>query len=100
VFTPRTQLVHLCSRSGDQVPYLATLENYKGSIYYFTKYNGRLGGYLAYALVTFGCALKILMSVCKVALWRRPVDRRNLSVYCSILPELLQRGPRIAYSAR
>jgi GT2 family glycosyltransferase len=96
LFTPRTEIVHYCSRSGDQVPYLATISTYKGSIYYFSKYNGKLGGVLAYLLVTTGCSLKVLMSFFKVALRRREVDRRNLDVYLRILPELIKKGPAIA----
>jgi GT2 family glycosyltransferase len=95
VFTPRTEIIHHCSRSGDQVPFLAVLSSYKGSIYYFTKYNGRIGGAAAYAIVTFGCVLKILVSYSKVLIRQRPVDRTNLGVYRKILPELLRRGPKI-----
>lgn len=95
IFTDRTEIVHHCSRSGDQVPYLAVLSGYKGSIYYFTKYQGRAGGYIAYLMVTSGCMLKIVGSALKVWLRRRPIDRTNLDVYCRILPELLRHGPRI-----
>jgi GT2 family glycosyltransferase len=98
IFTPRTEIVHYCSRSGDQVPYLAVISGYKGSIYYFKKYNGVIGGFLAYALVTLGCMGKILVSLAKVAVFRRALDRRNLRVYLDILPQLLRRGPAIAYA--
>src|SRR5690606_25527682 len=44
-FVPAARVMHLCGRSGESVPFLTTLEGYKGSIYYFTKRRGKLGGY-------------------------------------------------------
>jgi GT2 family glycosyltransferase len=98
LFTPRAQIVHLCGRSGAQVPYLSTLEGYKGDIYHFFKHGGRLRGYTAYGIVVFACAVKTAASFLKATLRRRSEDRQNLRVYCSILPRLVADGPRIAYS--
>ena len=98
IFTPRTEIVHHCSRSGDQVPVLAILSGYKGSIYYFKKYNGWVGGVSAYLIVTFGCAVKIVISLLKVLMFRRNRDQQTLKVYCQILPQLLRRGPSIAHT--
>ena len=98
IFTPRTEIIHHCSRSGDQVPVLAILSGYKGSIYYFRKYNGWVGGASAYLIVTLGCAVKIAISLLKTLLFRRDSDHQNLKVYCQILPQLLRRGPSIAYT--
>jgi GT2 family glycosyltransferase len=99
VFTPSAQIVHLCGRSGAQVPYLTTLEAYKGDVYHFFKHGGRLRGYTAYGIVVFACAVKTAVSLLKALLLRRSVDRQNLRVYRRILPTLLATGPRIAYSA-
>jgi GT2 family glycosyltransferase len=98
MFTPRAQITHLCGRSGIHVPYLSTLEGYKGDIYHFSKHHGKLGGYLAFGLVVFACFTKVVVSLVKVVVRRRPVDAQNLGVYWKILPALLSRGPRIAYS--
>jgi len=98
LYTPRTVITHLTGRSGSQVPYLATLEAYKGSIYYFRKFNGVWGGYLAYSIVIVAVLTRIAAGLLKLVVRRRPVDRQNLRVHCSILPTLLARGPRIAYS--
>lgn len=98
VFTPRAQIMHLCGRSGVHVPYLSTLEGYKGDIYHFSKHHGRVGGYLAFALVLFACLTKVLVSAVKAVARRRPVDFENLGVYWKIFPALLSRGPKIAYS--
>ena len=96
VFSGQTELTHYCSRSGDQVRYLAILSGYKGSIYYFTKYNGTLGGLLAYLIVTIGCVGKIFFSLLKTLFLRRLVDREHLNVYAQILGQLLRHGPAIA----
>ena len=98
VFTPRAEIMHLCGRSGAQVPYLSTLEGYKGDIYHFGKHHGKLGEYVAFSLVVLACFSKVLVSLVKVALRRRRIDAENLSVYWRILPTLLSRGPSIAYS--
>lgn len=98
VFTPRAQITHLCGRSGVQVPYLATLEGYRGDVYHFLKHGGRVRGYAAYAIVVFACALKTFVSFFKAAIRRRSVDYQNLRVYSRILPRLMVAGPSIAYS--
>jgi N-acetylglucosaminyl-diphospho-decaprenol L-rhamnosyltransferase len=97
LYDPSIQIKHLCGRSGAQVPYLATLEGYKGSIYYFTKFGGRLGGLVAYSIVCVGCFSKLLVSAVKVFLLRRPIDHENLNVYLRILPQLMRLGPAICY---
>ena len=96
VFTPRTEIVHHCSRSGDQVPALAILSGYKGSIYYSRKYGGRIGGFAAYLIVTMGCLGKIVASLLKALVLRRQRDFKNLKVYVEILPQLVRNGPSIA----
>jgi GT2 family glycosyltransferase len=98
LFTPRTDIKHLCGRSGAQVPFLTTLEGYKGDIYHFEKHHGKLGMCLAYAIAVLACSTKVLVSLSKVALRRREIDRKNLGVYWRILPTLLSRGPGIAHS--
>jgi GT2 family glycosyltransferase len=98
LFNPRTEIKHLCGRSAEHVPYLTTLEGYKGDIYHFHKYNGKLGGFLAFAIVVLACLSKVGVSVLKALIRRRPVDRQNLGVYWRILPKLLAHGPKIAYS--
>ena len=98
VFTPRARIRHLCGRSGEQVPYLTTLEGYKGDVYHFLKHGGRGIGFLAFALIVLACLIKVLVTGLKVLIRRRPVDRQNLEVYRRILPKLLSRGPKIAYS--
>lgn len=100
VFTPKAVITHLCGRSGAQVPYLSTLEAYKGDVYHFAKYHGKAGGYLAFSLVVFACATKIAVSLCKVLLMRRELDSINLQVYRKVLPQLLSNGPKIAYSTQ
>jgi N-acetylglucosaminyl-diphospho-decaprenol L-rhamnosyltransferase len=100
LFTPRTQITHLCGRSGEHVPYLTTLEGYKGDIYHFHKYGGTVGGMLAFAIIILACLSKVAVSVLKVVLRRRPIDQQNLNVYWRILPELLTQGPKIAYSTQ
>ena len=98
IFTPRASITHLCGRSGAHVPYLSTLEGYKGDLYHFRKHHGRLGGFLAYVIVLFACASKTGVSLLKVLVrWRR-IDKENLKVYGRILPKLLFGGPKIAYS--
>jgi GT2 family glycosyltransferase len=99
VFSPRAQIKHLCGRSGEQVPYLTTLEGYKGDIYHFLKHNGKLGGLLAFGIIAVGCLTKLAVTLLKVLIRRRPIDRQNLTVYRRILPKLLSLGPKIAYSA-
>lgn len=98
LFSPRTEIKHLCGRSGEQVPYLSTLEGYKGDIYHFQKHRGAFGGLLAFAIVLFACVTKMAISLLKTFIRRRPIDRQNLGVYRRILPQLLSRGPKIAYS--
>jgi GT2 family glycosyltransferase len=98
LYSPSAVITHLSGRSGEQVPYLATMESYKGSIYYFSKFAGAMGGMLAFAIIVFACLTRIVTSILKLALRRRPADRANLRVFWSILPKLLARGPRIAYS--
>jgi N-acetylglucosaminyl-diphospho-decaprenol L-rhamnosyltransferase len=98
LYDPGVQIKHLCGRSGAQVPYLATLEGYKGSIYYFTKFGGRLEGLIAYIIVSVGCFSKLLASALKVLLRRRSIDQQNLNVYLRILPQLMRLGPDICYS--
>jgi GT2 family glycosyltransferase len=98
LFTPRAVITHLCGRSGAQVPYLSTLEGYKGDIYHFGKHHGRAGGYLAFSIVVLACFTKVLVSLVKVTFHRRHVDAENFGVYWKILPTLLSRGPNIAYS--
>lgn len=97
-FVPAAVITHLCGRSGSAVPYLTTLEGYKGDIYYFSKHNGVLGGCAAYALIVLSCSLKIAIAACKALVLRREVDSVNLGVYGRILPKLLARGPNIAFS--
>lgn len=98
VFTPRTRITHLCGRSGAQVPYLSTLEGYRGDVYHFLKHGGRLRGYAAYAIVVVACALKAMMSLFKAMIRHRAIDYENLRVYRRILPRLILAGPNIAYS--
>jgi GT2 family glycosyltransferase len=98
VYTPRTQITHLTGRSGTQVPFLATLESYKGSIYYFRKFNGVWGGYLAFAIIVLACLTRIATGVLKLLIRRRPVDRDNLRIYFVILSRLFTGGTRILYS--
>ena len=99
VFSPRAQIKHLCGRSGEHVPYLTTLEGYKGDIYHFFKHSGRLGGLLAFLIIVVGCLTKLAVTLLKVLLRRRPIDRQNFGVYWRILPKLLSSGPKIAYSS-
>jgi len=100
LFTPRAQIKHLCGKSGEHVPYLTTLEGYKGDVYHFYKYHGRAGGVAAFAVVVLACVAKIAVSGLKVLVRRRAIDRQNLGVYWRILPELLSHGPKIAYAAQ
>lgn len=99
VFYPRAQITHLCGRSGEQVPYLTTLEGYKGDVYHFLKHRGRIGGWAAFLIILFACTVKIGVSLLKVGLRRRPIDAQNLAVYRRILPKLLSFGPGIAYTS-
>jgi GT2 family glycosyltransferase len=96
VFSAQTELTHYTNRSADQARYLTVISGYKGSIYYFTKYNGALGGLLAYLIVTIGCAGKILVSLLKLLVRWRPSDRNYLKVYSQVLLQLLRHGPGIA----
>jgi N-acetylglucosaminyl-diphospho-decaprenol L-rhamnosyltransferase len=98
VFTPRARIRHLCGRSGEQVPYLTTLEGYKGDVYHFLKHDGKWGGRLAFAIIVLACMLKIGVAALKLLIRGRPVDRQNFQVYRKILPKLLSSGPKIAYS--
>jgi len=98
VYAPHTQITHLTGRSGAQVPYLATLESYKGSIYYFRKFNGVWGGYIAFAIIVLACLMRITTSLLKVVIRRREIDRQNLRIYLAILAKLFSSGTRIAYS--
>jgi GT2 family glycosyltransferase len=98
LFTPRAQITHLCGRSGAHVPYLSTLEGYKGDVYHFRKHHGKLAGYLAFSLVVFACFTKVVMSFLNIVVRRRAVDTQNFNVYWKIFPLLLSRGPKIAYS--
>lgn len=100
LFTPKSQITHLCGRSGQLVPYLTTLEGYKGDIYYFRKYGGPLAGAAAYAIVTLACLIKVVVTVVKVLFGRRASDKQNLRVYLRILPQLLAQGPAISNCAR
>jgi GT2 family glycosyltransferase len=97
LYDPNIQITHLCGRSGSQVPYLATLEGYKGSIYYFTKFGGRFDGLVAYIIVSLGCFSKLVVSAVKVLIRGRSIDRQNLNVYLRILPQLVRLGPDICY---
>jgi GT2 family glycosyltransferase len=96
LYSPRAVITHLTGRSGEQVPYLAAMESYKGAIYYFRKFNGAPGAYLAFAIVLMGCLLRIATSSCKVLLRRNPVDEANLRVHRAVLSQLLLHGPRVA----
>jgi GT2 family glycosyltransferase len=98
VYAPATQITHLTGRSGAQVPFLATLESYKGSIYYFRKFNGAWGGYLAFLIIVLACLTRIAATLLKVVIRRRQVDRQNLRIYLTILSKLFSSGTRIAYS--
>jgi len=98
VYAARTQITHLTGRSGAQVPFLATLESYKGSIYYFRKFNGVWGGYVAFAIIVLACLTRITTSLLKVVVRRREVDRQNLRIYLTILSKLFSGGTGIAYS--
>ena len=100
LFTPKTQVVHFCSRSGAQVPNLTLLEGYKGSVHYFRKFNGILGGVCAYSLVSFGCLSKIAISSIKVFVRRDEESRKHLRVYSQIFPRLLREGWEIACGKR
>jgi N-acetylglucosaminyl-diphospho-decaprenol L-rhamnosyltransferase len=100
LFTPKTQVIHFCSRSGSQVPTLTLLEGYKGSVHYFRKYNGVVGGASAFALVTVGCLSKIAMSALKIAFRRSETSRQHLKVYWEIFPRLLREGRYIAFGKR
>jgi GT2 family glycosyltransferase len=100
LFSPRAEITHLCGRSGAQVPYLSTLEAYKGDIYHFSKHHGKFGGYFAFALVVLACFTKVVVSLIKFAIRRRQIDAQNLNVYRRILPTLLSCGPNIAYSTK
>jgi N-acetylglucosaminyl-diphospho-decaprenol L-rhamnosyltransferase len=97
-FSPRARITHLCGRSGRQVPHLSTLEGYKGDIYHFYKHRGRPGGFVAFLIVAFACAVKIAATSLKAVALRRPVDFQNLRVYWKILPQLFSHGPEIASS--
>lgn len=99
LFTPRTSIVHFCGRSGASVPYLSTLEGYKGDIYHFSKHHSWLVARCAYVIVVFACAIKSVVSVVKMALFRRHIDRKNWEVYREILPKLIRAGLGIAYSS-
>jgi N-acetylglucosaminyl-diphospho-decaprenol L-rhamnosyltransferase len=98
VFTPRAEIKHLCGRSGEHVPYLTTLEGYKGDIYHFLKHGGKWRGSVAFAIIVLACLLKLAVTLLKVVVRRRPIDRQNLQVYWQILPKLISDGPKIAYS--
>jgi N-acetylglucosaminyl-diphospho-decaprenol L-rhamnosyltransferase len=89
LFEPSISINHLCGRSGSQVPFLATLEGYRGSIYYFGKHSGWIGSSMAFGIILLGCISKIAASTIKVILLGRVVDIDNLRVYARILPILL-----------
>lgn len=99
-FNPRAQITHLCGRSGRQVPHVSTLEGYKGDMYHFYKHRGRLGGFVAFLIVIFACAVKIAATALKILILRRPVDFQNFRVYRKIMPQLFFHGPEIARSCR
>lgn len=98
LYAPATRITHLTGRSGSQVPFLATLESYKGSIYYFRKFNGVWGGYVAFAIIVLACLTRIASGLLKFLVFRRQVDRDNLRIYFAILSKLFAGGTRIAYS--
>ncbi|HEY6924242.1 MAG TPA: glycosyltransferase family 2 protein [Steroidobacteraceae bacterium] len=98
LYAPGTRITHLTGRSGSQVPFLATLESYKGSIYYFRKFNGAWGGYLAFGIIVLACLTRIASGLLKLLVLRRRVDRDNLRLYCAILAKLFAGGTGIAYS--
>jgi N-acetylglucosaminyl-diphospho-decaprenol L-rhamnosyltransferase len=98
VFTPRAEIKHLCGRSGEHVPYLTTLEGYKGDIYHFLKHGGKWRGSLAFSIIVVACLLKLTVTSLKLVIRRRSIDRQNLQVYWQILPRLISHGPKIAYS--
>jgi GT2 family glycosyltransferase len=98
-FTPTAIVTHLTGRSGEQVPFLATLEAYKGSIYYFGKYNGALGRRFAYAIIVLGSLTRMGTSLIKLVVRRKPVDKPNLKIQYSVFRRLISNGSKIAYSS-
>jgi GT2 family glycosyltransferase len=83
LFTPRAQITHLCGRSGAHVPYLSTLEAYKGDVYHFGKHHGEWARRIAFALVVTACTTKV------------DIDAQNYRVYRRVLPVLFADGPSI-----
>jgi len=97
-FSPEAQIRHLCGRSGEQVPYLTTIEGYKGDIYFFLKRRGLIQGMAAYLIVLLSCLFKAIGTGLRALILRRAVDRRNLQIYFRIFPALVARGLRIVPS--
>ena len=98
VYYPEAEIFHLCGRSGAQVPYLTTLEGYKGSIYYFGKYYGSIGAWMAYIIVLFGCGIKLFISKLKALVLGKKIHKDNAGAYTKIFVNLLKSGPKISIS--
>jgi len=100
VFTPRAEVVHYGGRSGSQVPILSLVANFKGSVYYFRKYQGRIGASLAFGIILIGGAAMVLVKAMKAVAFRRDIERRGLRIYCSALWQFGREGLNIAISKR
>lgn len=99
IFSPRTEVVHFGGRSGGQVPVLSLVANFKGSIYYFRKYNGRLGGLLAFSIIVFGSLGILLIKALRHLVLRREADRRGLRIYRQALLQIWREGFQVATSS-
>ena len=87
-FIPIARMVHLCGKSGSQVPYLALVEGYKGDIYFFKKHYGDFQEGIAFLIIKISCYVKILISLIKVKIKKRAIDELNLNTYLKALNAL------------
>ncbi len=99
IFSPRSEVVHFGGRSGGQVPVLSLLANFNGSVYYFRKYNGRLGASLAFGIIVGGCSVMLLLKALKRGILRRDADVRGLQIYLQALRKFIHEGSRLALSS-
>jgi GT2 family glycosyltransferase len=91
VFLPCTEVLHICGRSGHQVPYIAVWQGYRGTIYHFVKHKGMAQALVVYFLLIVSSAARTVIAA--ILSIKKKQYRDVARIYARVFWNLLARNP-------
>jgi GT2 family glycosyltransferase len=90
-FLPDTEVLHMCGRSGNQVPYIAVWQGYRGTIYHFLKHKGMVQALVVSFLLILSSAARVVIA--EILGLKKKQYREIARIYARVFWNLLVRNP-------